>query len=137
MKESNLAPTASLIVGNGFTDRREEHHPEDEPVAREGVEPTDHQGLSLAALPVCVSCRNNGRCTSSAPDGIRTHGLHLDRVASTPGCSARAFSRLAQEGFEPSASLVLSESGLPVAYRALSSSGGWNRTSGLHGQSVA
>ena len=25
---------------------------------------------------------------------------------------------LAQEGFEPSASLVLSESGLPVAYRA-------------------
>ena len=27
-------------------------------------------------------------------------------------------SRMAQEGFEPSASLVLSESGLPVAYRA-------------------
>ena len=26
--------------------------------------------------------------------------------------------QLAQEGFEPSASLVLSESGLPVAYRA-------------------
>ena len=25
---------------------------------------------------------------------------------------------MAQEGFEPSASLVLSESGLPVAYRA-------------------
>ena len=43
---------------------------------------------------------------------------------------------MAQEGFEPSASLVLSESGLPVAYRAKSSSGGWNRTSGLHVQSV-
>ncbi len=81
---------------------------------------------------------------------------------------------VAQEGFEPSASLVLSESGLPVAYRAefqremhdklnsvnlVSSyqlytrltcclsgsppgsgnrfiSGGWNRTSGLHVQSV-
>ena len=43
---------------------------------------------------------------------------------------------MAQEGFEPSASLVLSESGLPVAYRA-KSSGGWNRTSGLHVQSVA
>ena len=26
-------------------------------LAREGVEPTDHQGLSLAALPVCVPCR--------------------------------------------------------------------------------
>ena len=38
--------------------------------------------------------------------------------------------------FEPSASLVLSESGLPVAYRASVSSGGWNRTSGLHVQSV-
>ena len=46
--------------------------------------------------------------------------------------------RMAQEGFEPSASLVLSESGLPVAYRAGEiSSGGWNRTSGLHVQSVA
>ena len=44
---------------------------------------------------------------------------------------------MAQEGFEPSASLVLSESGLPVAYRADFSSGGWNRTSGLHVQSVA
>jgi hypothetical protein len=28
------------------------------PVARVGVEPTDdHQGLNLAALPVCVPCR--------------------------------------------------------------------------------
>jgi hypothetical protein len=28
-----------------------------ENMAREGVEPTGHQGLSLVALPVCVSCR--------------------------------------------------------------------------------
>ena len=28
-------------------------------MAREGVEPTDHQGLSLAALPVCVSCHRS------------------------------------------------------------------------------
>jgi hypothetical protein len=28
VKELNLAPTASQIEGNGFTDRREEHHPE-------------------------------------------------------------------------------------------------------------
>ena len=75
---------------------------------------------------------------------------------------------MAQEGFEPSASLVLNESGLPVAWtgpmaqpwdsnpqripaarsrdgspiRPVASvphrsSGGWNRTSGLHVQSVA
>ena len=31
----------------------------------------------------------------------------------------RINTRMAQEGFEPSASLVLSESGLPVAYRAI------------------
>ena len=43
MKESNLVPHASqFLVGNGFTDRREEHHPKAEPieVAREGVEPS-------------------------------------------------------------------------------------------------
>ena len=56
MKESNLPPTASQFEGNGFTDRREEHHPETT-MARVGVEPTGHQGLSLAALPVCVPCR--------------------------------------------------------------------------------
>lgn len=27
MKESNLSPSTSQINGNGFTDRREEHHP--------------------------------------------------------------------------------------------------------------
>jgi hypothetical protein len=43
-----------------------------------------------------------------------------------PGCSARASFTLAdrpaiaREGFEPSASLTLNESGLPVAYRAIS-----------------
>jgi hypothetical protein len=51
-------------------------------VARVGVEPTNRQGLSLAALPVCVPRR-------SVPDRIRTDDLHRDRVASTPGCSAR------------------------------------------------
>ena len=28
VKELNLSPTASQFEGNGFTDRREEHHPE-------------------------------------------------------------------------------------------------------------
>ena len=45
--------------------------------------------------------------------------------------------RMAQEGFEPSASLVLSESGLPLPTEPQFSSGSWNRTSGLHVQSVA
>ncbi len=69
-------------------------------MARVGVEPTGHQGLSLAALPVCVPCllRFRHLHNSSAPDGIRTHDLHLDRVASTPGCSARAFDHAGQPG---------------------------------------
>lgn len=54
-------------------------------VARAGFEPALLQGLSLAAVPVRVPCRR-----SSAPGGIRTRDLHLDRVASTPGCSTRA-----------------------------------------------
>src|SRR5262245_7673903 len=52
-------------------------------VARVGVEPTaNHEGLSFAALPVCVPCRHK-----SVPDGIRTRGLHRDRVTRTPGSS--------------------------------------------------
>jgi hypothetical protein len=83
--------------------------------ARVGIEPTDdHQGLSLVALP---SLRT---VPSSVPDGIRTHDLHRDRVASTPGCSTRT--KVAQVGFEPTASLGLSKGGLPVAYRAIASS---------------
>jgi hypothetical protein len=68
-------------------------------IARVGIEPTDdHQGLSLAALPVCVPCQR--MALASVPDGIRTHDLHRDRVASTPGCSTRT--RAEGEGVEPS-----------------------------------
>ena len=46
--------------------------------------------------------------------------LHRDRVASIPGCSARTyFFPIAQVGLEPTASLVLSQGGLPIAYRAM------------------
>ena len=44
-----------------------------------------------------------------------------DRQASTPGCSTRTMFvsfAVAQVGVEPTASLVLSQGGLPVAYRA-------------------
>ena len=53
----------------------------------------------------------------STLDGIRTHALHGEGVATTPGWSARAFP-VAQGGVEPPASLGLSKGGLPVAYRA-------------------
>ena len=54
----------------------------------------------------------------SALDGIWTRDLLRDRQASTPGCSTRASIKVAQVGVEPTASLVLSQGGLPVAYRA-------------------
>ncbi len=84
-------------------------------VAQAGLEPAGHQGLSLAALPVCVP-----RHFPSALDGIWTRDLLRDRQASTPGCSTRAcvLISVAQVGLEPTASLVLSQGGLPVAYRA-------------------
>jgi hypothetical protein len=50
-------------------------------VARVGVEPTDHEGLSFAALPICVPCPIS--ISRSVFDGIRTHDLHRDRVAGT------------------------------------------------------
>ena len=64
----------------------------------------------------------------SALDGIWTRDLLRDRQASTPGCSTRACSfTVAQVGVEPTASLVLSQGGLPVAYRAAVVPG-WSRT---------
>ena len=80
-----------------------------------GVEPADHEGLSFAALPVCVprrihpapstgfepvfSCVTGRRALLAAPRG---HNLL----------------QVAQVGVEPTASLVLSQGGLPIAYRA-------------------
>ena len=91
-----------------------------------GSRTRSHQGLSLAALPVCVP-----RHVESALDGIWTRDLLRDRQASTPGCSTRACSRVhvqvAQVGVEPTASLVLSQGGLPVAYRAE-----WSRMESNH-----
>ncbi len=69
-------------------------------IARVGIEPTDgHQGLSLAALPVCVPC-----CTAC--------------VSRSLDVSEHKTQAVAQVGVEPTASLVLSEGGLPIAYRA-------------------
>jgi hypothetical protein len=96
-------------------------------MARVGVEPTDHQGLSLAALPVCVSCRVSGTVESDVIRHNSAPPRGFEPLISTL-TGWRAFQaaprgpipgRMAQEGFEPSASLILSESGLPVAYRAV------------------
>ena len=73
-------------------------------VARMGVEPTDiHEGLSFAALPVCVPC-----CLVQRPrwdlnpgtDRARMPGLVLlrDRQASTPGCSTRTYCHVSSSG---------------------------------------
>ena len=104
---------------------------------------------SLAALPICVPCRAylsappDGQLLAlavlpgmlpSALDGIWTPGttaqrwsLLRDKQASTPGCSTRAGSRSSGSGGGRTghrcvavvASLVLSQGGLPVAYRAM------------------
>ena len=80
-------------------------------VARVGVEPAGREGLSFAALPVCVP-----RCEAS-PIGFEP------TISTVTGWRAlRATLRgrvsVAQVGIEPTASLVLSQGGLPVAYRA-------------------
>ena len=92
-------------------------------IARVGIEPTDiHQGLSLAALPVCVPCQQ------ASPMGFEP------MISTLTGWRAlqaapRGRILMAQAGFEPTASLVLSEGGLPIAYWAQAfSSGGWSRT---------
>src|SRR5206468_11571190 len=81
-------------------------------VARVGIEPTDdHQGLSLAALPVCVPCRR------ASPMGFEP------MISTVTGWRAlqtapRGRVAVAQVGVEPTASLGLSKGGLPIAYRA-------------------
>ncbi len=80
-------------------------------VARVGVEPTESQRFELCRFANCVPRR------FSVLDGIRTHDLHRDRVASTPLLHEDVF-RIAQVGLEPTASLVLGQGGLPIAYRA-------------------
>ena len=88
-----------------------------------GVEPTAFPGLSRDGLPVAY-------LAESILGGIRTHDLHRERVAATtPGPLGPRQTkdkgpmtkdkRVAQVGFEPTASFSLKESGLPVAYRAV------------------
>ena len=56
-KESNLSPSASPLDGNGFTGRREEHHPREPSSSSTGGSRTHrHQVLDLAAMPVSVPC---------------------------------------------------------------------------------
>ncbi len=57
-------------------------------VAQAGVEPADHQGLSLAAFPVCVPRRKRPRRDLNPGHHVFVVVLR-DRQASTPGCSTR------------------------------------------------
>jgi hypothetical protein len=82
-------------------------------VARVGIEPTDdHQGLSLAALPVCVPCQQ------ASPAGFEPAISTLTEWRALQA-APRGQSTMAQVGVEPTASLVLREGGLPIAYQAV------------------
>ena len=114
-------------------------------MCRAGVEPAQQLRVGYGHLGSPVPSRHMSEVRSrksevSTLDGIRTHVLHRERVTTTPGWSARAIILglplillrapspfafcppsfpMAQVGFEPTASLGLSKSGLPVAYRAV------------------
>ena len=119
VKELNLSSTASLFCDNGFTGRREEHNPSS---GTGGSRTRNHQGLSLAALPVCVPC-HDPLAQKASPTGFEpVISCLTGRRALQAAPRGRVFLQLAQVGLEPTASLVLSESGLPIAYRAASAS---------------
>ena len=82
-------------------------------VARVGVEPTIREGLSFAALPVCVP-RSSDLIEQASPIGFEPTTSTVTLLASTPGCSARTSfiwcwcpeqeSNLQTLGFKPSRS---------------------------------
>lgn len=114
---------------------------------RDGVEPPEPEGGWVTATEAC-QCPTDA-CLISDAGGSRTHKdrrFELPRFASLRTASSQAPSTgfepaiscvtgrralrtaprgrklksVAQVGFEPTASLVLSQGGLPVAYRAMS-----------------
>ena len=86
-------------------------------VAQAGVEPADHEGLSFAALPVCVPCRFIQASSTGFEPAISCVTGRRALQAAPRGHDSFP---VAQVGLEPTASLVLSQGGLPVAYRAVS-----------------
>ncbi len=75
-----------------------------------------HQGLSLAALP----CLRTAPCSSKAPSTGFGPAISCvtGRRALLAAPRGHVHVSVAQVGVEPTASFVLSEGGLPVAYRA-------------------
>jgi hypothetical protein len=65
-------------------------------VTRVGVEPTTHQGLSLAALPVCVPRR-----PYSGPGGSRTHSIRGSEPRWSADCLPSHVFSVPGEGVEP------------------------------------
>ncbi len=118
-------------------------------VAQAGVEPADHQGLSLAALPICVprhvlpapstgfepaiSCVTGRRALQAAPRGQRiSNGPGGTRTHSIPGSkprwSAVCLPGRAQGRSRTRNRLGLSQAALPIGVPGPSSSPGWSRT---------
>ena len=134
-EESNLAQllrrqSCVLHTRRAYSTRKTSTVPTSQRKGRE-LNPQNHRGLSSAAFPIAYRALQRPRWDLNPR-------LHRDRVASIPGCSARTYSSsIAQVGLEPTASLVLSQGGLPIAYRAMLGShcGGRNRTCELVVQS--
>ena len=84
-------------------------------VAQAGVEPADHQGLSLAALPICVPRHLQAPSTGFGPAISCVTGRRALRAA------PRGHDRSQWLRWEsnPQHREVLSQGGLPVAYRAM------------------
>ena len=85
-------------------------------MAQAGFEPAVHQGLSLAALPDSVPCLHFKASPAGFEPAISTVTGSRALQAAPRG---RWFVSVAQVGLEPTASLVLSQGGLPIAYRAM------------------
>ena len=97
-------------------------------VAQAGVEPADHQGLSLAALPICVPLASFCVPWHTAPSTGFEPAISC--VTGRRALQAAPRGRIvpvAKVGVEPTASLVLSQGGLPVAYRAVCPGGSRTR----------
>ena len=147
-QELNLQILAGWLgygqLGLPMPDRRELFS-----VAQAGVEPAVHQGLSLAALPICVprhlppapstgfepaiSCVTGrralqaaprGQHVSNGPGGTRTHSI----PGSKPRWSADCLPGRAQGRSRTGIRLGLSQVALPIGVPGPSSSPGWSRT---------
>ena len=88
VKELNLPPAASQLDGNGFTDRREEHHPSHR----------EFRGLESNQRP---PRSERGVTTNSNCPGFGKEDSNLHRLIQSQGAYRLADSRERPAGVEP------------------------------------